>query len=375
MKNWLVPVAAIVIILIGGFFALSFYLVKRVEPQLRELMGPGFTVGEISVKPLYLSAERIGYEDPQSKHRFLDIEEIRIYPALLSFLGPPLRIREVSIYRPSVFLYRTQEGAFNTLQIGEKQEGTTGTSERGEGGKGKPVSVKIDRFRIRKGSFDFEDRKMGMPPVQIKVRKLDLDIHHLQYPFVSVRSPIELTGKIDGRTQDGKIDLKGWIDLQTMDMEMVFMAQGLDLKSFEPYYRKRVTAEIVSGSLSMKSQITVNEKRIEASGKLELASLHIKEGEGTFFWIPAETLIALLKEKRGRIEVPFRIKGDTGDSEFKLQEAFLNRIALSLLEALGVPIHIAGEEFIEGILKGEKGWVEELKSMKKRLKRRRGNNQ
>jgi hypothetical protein len=367
MKNWLVSVTAIAIILIGGFFALSFYLVKQVEPQLQGLMGHGFTVGEIRVKPLYLSAERIGYEDPQSKQRFLEIEEIRVYPALLSFLKPPLRIREVSIYRPSFFLFRTQEGVFNSLWIVEKREKTTGTTEEGKGGKEKPVSIKIDRFRIRRGSFDFEDMKMGMPPVQIKVRKLELNIDHFQYPFVSIRSPIELTGEIDGRAKNGKIDLKGWVNLQTMDMEAVFMARGLDLKSFEPYYRKRVTAEIDSGSLSMESQITVKEKRIAIFGKLELTNLHIKEGEGTIFWIPAKTLIALLKEKGDRVEVPFRMKGNVGDPEFKLQEAFLTQIALSLLEALGVPIQIGGEEIFEGFLKGEKGWVGELKLLKKQF--------
>jgi hypothetical protein len=371
MKNWLVPVAAIVIILIGGFFAFSFYLVKQVEPQLQGLMGPGFTVGEIRVKPLYLSAERIGYEDPQSMHHFLEIEEIRVYPALLSFLKPPLRIREVSIHRPSFFLYRTQEGAFNSLWMAEQGEKTTGTTEEKKSEKGKPVSIKIDRFRIRKGSFDFEDMKMGMPSVQIKVRELDLDLDHFQYPFVSIRSPFALTGEIDGRTKHGKIDLKGWVNLQTMDMETVFMAQGVDVKSFEPYYRKRVSAEIDSGSLSMESRITVKDKRIDASGKLELTNLHIKGGEGTVFWIPAKTLIALLKEKGDRVEVPFRMKGNAGDPEFKLQEVFLTQIALSLLETLGVPIQITGEEIFERILKGEKGWVEELKLMKKRLKEKK----
>ena len=33
-------------------------------------------------------------------------------------------------------------------------------------------------------------------------------------------------------------------------------------------------------------------------GELDLINLHIKEGGGTVFWIPAETLVSLLEKKR-----------------------------------------------------------------------------
>jgi hypothetical protein len=370
MKKWFIPVGGIAVILVGGFLVLSFYLVKQIEPQLQGLMGPGFTAADIKVKPLYLCVEGIGYEDPQSKDRFLEIEEVRVYPVLLSFLKPPLRIRDVTIHKPSVFLYRTREGVFiGPWTTGRREKGRETTKGKGDR-KGESVSLKIDRFRVRKGTLYFKDMKTEGSPAQIKLRDVDLELEDIQYPIVSSHSPIQLTGTVEGSTRDGAMDLKGWIDLQTMDMDTVFEIQGMDLKIFEPYYRKRVTAEIDPGTLHMETKIAIRKRVVDAPGKLELTDLHLKE-EGTVFWIPAKTLLDPLKEKGDRIEVRFHVKGNMDDPKFNLQETFFIRITISLLEALGFPIKGPGEAFVSGMIKGEKGMVEELKSMEKKLKKKK----
>jgi len=56
------------------------------------------------------------------------------------------------------------------------------------------------------------------------------------------------------------------IDAKTMDMETSLEIQGIEVKTFESYYRKRVTAEIESGTLGMNSRIAMKEKRIDAPG-------------------------------------------------------------------------------------------------------------
>jgi hypothetical protein len=370
MKKWFIPVGAVAVLLVGGFLVLSFYLVKQIEPQLQGLMGPGFTAADIKIKPLYLCVEGIGYEDPQSKDRLLEIEEVRVYPVLLSFLKPPLRIRDVTIHRPSVFFYRNQEGIFaGPWTTGRREKGRE-TTKGEEGRKGEAVSVKIDRFRIRKGTIYFKDMKTEGSPAHIKVRDVDLELEDIQYPIVSSHSSIDLTGTVEGSTRDGEIDLKGWIDLQTMDTDTVFEIQGMDLKIFEPYYRKRVTAEIDSGTLHMEAKVTIKKRVVDAPGKLELTNLHLKE-KGTVFWIPAKTLLASLKGKEDRIKVQFHVKGNMDDPQFNLRETFFIRIAISLLEVLGIPIKGPGEAFVAGMIKGEKGLTEELKSMEKKLKKKK----
>jgi hypothetical protein len=335
------------------------------------VVGPGFTIAEIKIQPTYLSAKGIRYEDPLSKRRFFLIEEMRIYPALSSFLKGTLQVRECVILGPSFFFYRSREGNF----IGpwtpmEKKEKAGEILDEREKKEKEPVRIKIDRFRIKKGSADFEDGKVGGAPPQIRLRDLDLEIKNVQYPFLSTHSPIELKGKMKGREKDGSISIKGWMDLRTMDMETSFKVQEIEVKIFEPYYRKRVSAEIESGRVDLEAKIDVKQKMIDAPGQLELIDLRIKEG-GTVLWIPAKILISSLKDKGNRIQIRFHVKGNMDDPRFSLQETFLTRVAVSLAETLGIPIKVVGETILEGAGKGFGGIVEGLKSIEKMFKKKK----
>ena len=350
MKKWCILVGLVVVFLIGGYLGLSYYGVKLLQPQLQKLLGPGFTLTEVNISLTHLSLKGVQYEGLHTKMRYASIEEVKIYPAILSLFKGPLRIREFRMLKPSFFFYRTKEGVFIGPWTGpekkEKEEkGLPDDAERKEKG---PVSLRIDRLRIEKGFLDFEDSKPGEPPAQIHLREIDLKMREVQYPFQSIHSPIELNGKMQGKTGgDGEIHTEGWINLKTKDMETSFRVQRIDVKLFKPYYRKRVSAEIDSGYMNMETTITLKERTIDAPGKLELNDLHIKEGEGTVFLIPATILSSSLKKKGNRVQVAFHMKGNMEDPKFNLQEIFVTRIAISLLEALGVPVKVVGEEVLK----------------------------
>ena len=372
MKKWFILIGVIAIFLIGGYFVLSFYTVKFIQARLQKVVGPGLTVCEIKAKPTYLSAKGIQYEDPLSQKRIFLIEEMRVYPALSSFLKGTLTIRECRILQPSFFFYRSQEGSFigpwTTLE--EKEQGQEISDERGRKWK-EPVFIKIGLIRIQRGAIHFEDRKMEEPPAQIRLRNLDVNIRNVQYPIISAHSSVELKGEVEGKTKKGQVYTKGWIDLKTADMEISLKVQEIEVKAFEPYYRKRVSAEIETGYIDMDAKIAVKKKEIDAPGHLELVHLRIKEGSGTVLWIPAETLASLLRDKGDRIKVAFHVKGNMDDPQFSLQEAFLTRVALSLAETLGIPIRVVGETIIGGAGKGAEGLIEGLKSIEKLFKRKK----
>lgn len=372
MKKWFILIGILVVLFIGGYFVLTSYTVKFIQPHLQKVMGPGLTLAEMKLKTTYLSARGIQYEDPHSKQRFFLIEEVRIYPSLLSLLKKSLHIKELTLLQPSFFFYRSREGVFAGpgVMIKKGREGEE-ASEGEEKKKGVSIPIQIDRIRIQKGSIDFEDRKVGEPPAQIKLRELDFEIRDIRYPLASSHSPIALKGKMKGRKQEGSIYTKGWIDLKTMDLETSLKIRELEVETFKPYYRKKVSAEIDSGTMDMESKIAVKEKRIDAPGALNFINLHIQEGGGTVFWIPAETLVPLLEKKGNQVKVPFHVKGNLGDPRFNFQETFLTRIAFSLAEALGLPIKSVGESVSGDTEKGTEGLksIEELFKKKKEKKR------
>jgi hypothetical protein len=372
MKKWFILSGILAVLFIGGYFVLSFYAVKFIQPQLQKVMGPGLTLAEIKVKLTSLSARGIRYEDPNSKQKFLQIEEVRIYPSLFSLLKKSLRIRELTILQPSFFFCRSREGVFvgpwvTMIKERERKE----ISEEKEKKKGESIQIQIDRIRIQKGIIDFEDRKVGEPPAQIRLGDLDFEIRDIQYPLTSLHSPIELKGKMKGRKQEGSIYAKGWIDVKTKDLDTLLKIRGVELKTFEPYYRKRVSAEIESGYMDMDSKMTVKDRVIDAPGELDLINLHVKEGSGMILWIPAKTLVSLLEQKGHRIKVQFHVKGNLENPQFDLRETFLTQVAISFAQALGIPIKVVGEEVLQGTLKGERGLVEGLQSIEELFKKKK----
>ena len=372
MKRWFILIGILAILLIGGYFALTFYAVKFIQPYLQKVAWPGFTLEEIKVKTTHLSAQGVQYEDPHSKQRFLQVKEIRVYPSLLSLLKKSLYIREVTLIQPSFFIYRSREegvaGPWVTIEKG--REGKEVPEEEKKKEK-EPLQVRINRIRIQKGSIDFDDGKVT-PPAHIKLRELDFEIEDIRYPLASSHCPIALKGKMEGTTQEGRLDAKGWIDLKTMDLETSLKIREIEIKTFEPYYRKRVSAEIESGHMDLDSKVTVQEKRIDAPGELDIVNFHIKGGGGTVFWIPAEMLIPLLEKKRNEVKAPFHVKGNLANPKFSLQETLLTGIGFSFMEALGLPVKGLAEGFFGEPEKGMGGLksLEELFRKKKERKRR-----
>jgi hypothetical protein len=369
MKKWLVAGGIILILLVAGYVVLSFYAVKFIQPQLQKMMRPGLTVAKIEIRTTHLSAQKIEYEDPQLKQRFLQIEEVRIYPSLFSFLKGNLKVREILVLRPSFFFHRSPAGTvvgpwFPTEKRG-KDEGVPFEKERTE----KEPSVEIDRIRTVKGSAGFEDQAYGRPPLSIQLKELDFKLENIRYPIVSAPSPFELQGKMEGRRKEGRFEAKGWIDLQTTDTEIFLKVHDVEVKTFEPYYHKRVTAEIESGTIDVEAIINLKQKRIDAPGVMKLIDLRIKE-EGTVFWIPAKTLVSLLNNKGNSVKGKFHVKGNMNDPKFNLQENILTQMAFSFGEALGLPVRSLGEMIMGGTGKEAEGLSEGFRSMRELFRKK-----
>ncbi len=289
MKKWSILLGLIVIILIGGYLGLSYYGVKLVQPQLQKMLGPGFTLKEIQVKLTHLSMKGIQYEGLHTKKKYLWIEEIKIYPAIISLFVGPLRIRDFTIREPSLSFYRTKEGVFvGPWAVPEKKEKREPSGDQ-EQKEREQVFLKIDRLRIQKGSIDFEDWKPGEPPARLKLRDIDLEMKEIQYPFHSTRSPVELKGRLEGKTKkDGEILAKGWINLKTTDMETSLNVREIEVRVFEPYYRKKVSAEIDSGYMAMDTKITSEGEDRRCTWKVRVDRSPYQGGRGNRLLDPCQ---------------------------------------------------------------------------------------
>jgi hypothetical protein len=339
MKKWFIIAGIVLFVFAGLYLVFSFFAVKFIESRIQKTISPGFTIARIKGKITHLSIHEIRFEDPQT----LQVEEMRIYPDLIGFLKRKFIIRELVVLKPSFFLYRTQGGTFvgPWISMQHQEEVSSQAVGKGEKKNTEPVPIKINLLRVEKGSIDFEDRKMGDPPGQVYLREVGLNIEHIEYPPVSARSQVDLKGKIKGKVREGEIVAKGWIDLWASDLEASLKIRETDLRVFEPYYRKRVSAEVESGYVNMEGHLSVKKRALDTAGKLEVTDLQIKDA-GAIFYIPAKTLRSQLWKRGNRAEVQFHVKGNLDDSRFNLQEVLLVQIGFGLAEAIGFPIKTIG---------------------------------
>jgi len=73
--------------------------------------------------------------------------------------------------------------------------------------------------------------------------------------------------------------MEGWIDLKTMDLETSLKIREIEVETFKPYYRKKVSVKIDSGTMDMESQIVLKEKKIDAP-ECWISSIFIFKKEG-----------------------------------------------------------------------------------------------
>jgi hypothetical protein len=372
MKKWIAILGIGFLLFLTGYFVLSFYAVKFINAELKASLGPGMVIGDVKVRMTYLAVKGVQYEDPQLRRKMLQIDEIRIYPSLFSSLLGTLRIREWTMLRPAFTLVRSRDGVWVgpwilLERMGKKREEKRDKTPDNKEREAKPFQIEVDRLRIRDGRVDIEDRKVSGPPALIQLREVNFDLEEIKFPLTSARSPMDFQGKLKGPKKDGVIASKGWIDLKTTDMDASLNLRETELKIFEPYYRKNVTAEIESGTMNMEAKIVIKEGMIDAPGELDLVDLRMKE-DGTFFYIPAKTMVSLLKNRKNQIHVRFHVKGKMDDPQFNLREDFFTRIALSVAESLGLPIKVVGGEVLGGTVKGAKGLVDAVRSVEELFK-------
>ncbi len=349
-KTWAL-IAGVVLILFGSAYLLTtFYAIRFIESQVQKGMGPGLTIAKVRSGLTHLAIVGIQWRDPEVEQTFLQIEKVKIYPDVLSFAKRSVSIRELTLFTPSLFFYRTREGDFVGPWISSRKEGKGGDEEgfKGEKKVGETIPVKIDRLLIAQGSVAFEDRNVDETPAKISLKEIELIMERMEFPSGSVHSFLELKGNIIGKGRTGSVWIKGWVNLKTSDLEISLNLQDVDLTLFCPYYRRRVSAEVKSGTIGMESQIAVKKGVLEASGKLQLS--HLEMGErGTLFFLPAKRLQAHIKERGNRIEIPFHLKGDLKDPRLPLQEIFLRQIGFGLAKALGFSIQAVEGERRNGV--------------------------
>ena len=214
--------------------------------------------------------------------------------------------------------------------------------------------IKIDAVTFQGGTINFSDRHVephfSSSFLEIGGRISGLSSEENKFADVDLRgklenyAPLEITGKINPLRDDLYVDLK--IDFKNMDLSPV-----------TPYSGRYLGYTIQKGALSLNLQYLIVKKKLDSQNNILLDQLtlgdKVESPEATK--LPVRLAIALLKNRKGEINLDVPVSGDINDPKFSIGKIIIKLLLNLVAKAATSPFALLGAMFGGG---EELGYVE-----------------
>ncbi len=339
VRRWAIILVATIAILAAAGYGAFHFAVQALKGKVEEALGPAGEVSAIrvadgGVEIVGLRIRGEGSPGAWPAEDQLRAERIVVVPDLRSLLSSRVRIHAITVEGGYLSLLRTADGRLRLLPSLLEQPKTDSSSG---------PAVEIGSVKLRDSALEFFDASVRKPPLKLRLEQLDATLDHLSLPDLAGRSRLELDGVLKGARRDGKVSLKGDIELASKDSVLATQLRGVDLVTLQPYLVKAAETGVRRGTLDMDLKSTVQRNHLRAPGTLTLTGLELASG-GTFMGMPRNAVVSMLKNRNGQIKVNFTLEGNLNDPQFALNENFATRVGASMAESLGVSL--------EGLAKG-----------------------
>ena len=243
--------------------------------------------------------------------------DVRVNPTTVS-------IGEIALRKPLAKVVRFPDGTLNVTralsppqnsEAGETPQKSKKELEPSNGAKSAAVPVTIDQIKIDKAAVHFSDHSLK-PNARVGIQDFTGTILGLSSEELS-KANVNLQGKID---KYAPFKIEGQINPLSDDAftDVTFLLKSWGLTGVSPYSGKYAGYPITQGKLSLNLDYKLNHKILEGENKLLLDQLTM--GQATDSpdapSLPIPLALALLKDRRGRIDIDMPVSGNLNDPEF-----------------------------------------------------------
>ncbi|WP_447976544.1 DUF748 domain-containing protein [Candidatus Nitrospira bockiana] len=263
-----------------------------------------------------------------------------------------LAVEEIIVRRPYAEVIIAEDRSVNLKTVMNNGRATE-PIERDRGPATAPLTTTIDAVRIVDGSAHFADLSI-QPQVDTGIYRLNGSVRGLSSDE-KARAKVALHGEVD---KYAPVTIAGRINpLSTKaftDLHVSF--KNVNLTTLSPYSRKFAGYPIEKGKLSMDIDYRLARGRLEADNEAVIDQLTLGEKVDSpdATSLPVKLVVALLKDRHGRINLQLPVRGDLNDPDFHygrlVWNAMVNlfqKIIASPFAWLGNLIGRSGEELSE----------------------------
>jgi hypothetical protein len=287
---------------------------------------------------------------------FLKWDSLHLGGLAVSYSPLSLRIGEVALSDFYSRLIIEQNGAINLQGIVQQTAAAPAAPQKQERKGASPVPaeqpvkasgpkmVRIDTVTLQGGTINFSDRHI-QPNYSANLQEIGGRISGLSSEEsttadVDLRgklnnyAPLEITGKINPLKEDLFVDLKA--DFKDMD-----------LSPLTPYSGRHIGYTIRKGKLFLSLQYLIVKKKLDAQNHIFLDQFTLGEKvespEATK--LPVRLAIALLKNRKGEINLDVPVTGYINDPKFSLGRIIVKILVNILVKAATSPFSLLGKIF------------------------------
>src|SRR6185295_5951563 len=258
-------------------------------------------------------------------------------------------IHEVGLQQPLAHLVVLSDGGLNLgrLAVPPPSSASTDVKPEPQKAKGPAVPVTVGTVKLTKAALTFRDESV-QPPVQTGLSALTGTIKGLSSKQLA-RADVNLTGRV-GKAEPLKIF--GTINplSENAFTDLMITLGGMDLAVGGPYSGKYVGYGLSKGKLSLDLKYKVSQKQLEAENRVLVDQLTFgrKVDSPDATSLPVPLVVALLKDRKGRIDIDLPIRGDLNDPDFKYGKAVLSTLLNLLTKIVASPFSLMGKLIPEG---------------------------
>jgi hypothetical protein len=323
------------------------------------------------------------------EHELLTWDDLLLKTLSVDVQPTRITMAEIQLRKPYAKVVIGTDRSFNITEALKRPEPIAAETSQSESppspsnGAQNPVVVKIDTVRIIDGSTQFTDLSIT-PQVSTKIDQLRGTIKGLSSRELA-RAEVKIDGKVD---RYAPVTIAGLINPLTSEAftDVAIVFQNVELTSLSPYSAKYAGYPITKGKLSLDLKYNLSKKHLDAENKVLVDQLTLgdKIDSPDATSLPVKLALALVTDRKGRIDIDLPIKGNLSDPDFRygrlVFQALGNLVTKAVTSPFSAIASLAGgkeEELSEvpfhsgtATLANEK--VGTLKSLAKALEERPG---
>ena len=210
-----------------------------------------------------------------------------------------------------------------------------------------PKDIRIGQITLQGGEINYTDNfikpNYSANLTELGGRVSGLASEETKTAEVEVRgklnnfAPLEITGKINPLSKDLLVDLN-------------IRFRDIDLSPVTPYSGRYVGYTIQKGKLSLDLKYLILKRKLESQNKIYFDQLTLgdKVDSPTATKLPVKLGIALLKDRKGEIDLNIPVSGSLDDPQFSVFSIVLKVITNLLVKAATSPFSLLGSIFEGG---------------------------